>query len=424
MTATFLTAGGPYYFPSQFDNLSGYTITGITIAGGGGGGVLYVGDGYGGFGSQLNLSGIDLSSYTTNSLTIYVGGGGAYGSGGGSSIIFFSGTNTALTIAGGGGGGGSAVYGGNDFADGGYTTENLAYPNGNPQSTDNGVLGGFGGGSGRGGDAGHGNIANGIVGGSGYGGSGGASYPYSGGIGYNLSGDGSGGSADDQGYGGGGGGGYGGGGGGGSGSGSVGAQVGSGGGAGGNFINSIIANYTQVAYNPNRNLYGSLYGSDGFVTITYTYSSPSICFLADCDILLSNLSTKNITLLTVTDEVLGYFSQVPQKIKTIIKNTHDVHSLPNDNTPHHIRKNAFGENIPDKDIHLSGHHRIIFSSENSVGTFDKNFLGIQAFKLNNCEKVLNNPTEVTYYHVILENENEGLIVNNLPVESCTDVASN
>ena len=80
--------------------------------------------------------------------------------------------------------------------------------------------------------------------------------------------------------------------------------------------------------------------------------------------------------------------------------------------------NTFGSNSPDKDIHLSGHHRIIVQTENN------HFAGVQTFKLGNCKKETNNSDEVDYYHIILENRGVGLIVNNLPVEDCVDEFKN
>jgi len=136
--------------------------------------------------------------------------------------------------------------------------------------------------------------------------------------------------------------------------------------------------------------------------------------MSDCDILLSNFTTKNITELSVSDEVLGYLSNRAEKIKKILKRTHFIDFLEETNKPYLIKKNAFGPDTPNKDIHLSGHHRIITKME------DNHFVGIQTFQLPNCKKETENSDEVTYYHVLLENKGVGLIVNNLPVEDCVE----
>jgi hypothetical protein len=142
--------------------------------------------------------------------------------------------------------------------------------------------------------------------------------------------------------------------------------------------------------------------------------SSAICLLPDCDVLLSNFTLKNITEITLSDEVIGYLSKRPEKIKKVIKRTHFTNFLEDTNKPYLIERSAFGPNVPDKDIHLSGHHRIITQTE------DNHFVGVQSFKLDNCKKALNNPDEVTYYHILLENQGAGLIVNNLPVEDCIE----
>jgi hypothetical protein len=141
-----------------------------------------------------------------------------------------------------------------------------------------------------------------------------------------------------------------------------------------------------------------------------------ICFLSDCDIVLEDYSTKNISVLEKSDKVLGYFSKQPQSISQILKTKHQIKSLQPTNVPYLIKKSSFSENVPEKDIHLSGHHRIILK------TGENNFTGIQTFKLQECVKVNYNNLEekVEYYHIILENKEESLIANNLPVESCVD----
>lgn len=413
--------------PPGEGNLSDYTILTIKIVGGGGGASFYNSNGNlfynnGGNGAEIFT---ELNSQINGSyINIYVGRGGSYdnsvdiasgGSGGGSSSI----TNDAgvvLLIAGGGGGGGITNNGGDYESDAPYTN----------------VGNGLKGMSGMGGKGGNNTIGglNGIDGNNGYGGSGGKSYACStlGGLLDILGGGGNG-----PGYGGdggnlldvspyycisgGGGGGYGGGGGGG-----VAADTGpgGGGGGGGNFINNLFSTFTVTSAN-NAGTQSNT-NTDGYVTIYYTYNpqppepTPAhLCFLSDCDILLSDLSTKNITELHITDEVLGYLTNKPEKIKQIIKRVHFIDFLEDTNKPYLISKDSFAPNVPNKDIHLSGHHRVILSIE------DNHFVGMQTFKLPNCRKERNNPDEIAYYHIILENRGVGLIVNNLPVEDCVEI---
>ena len=397
--------------------LSDYTITQIEIAGAGGGA------GIGGGGSFENTGGngalITLSPVTLNAdfLNILVGGGGVNGgpnsggSGGGSSIITDDTGLSYYAVAGGGGGGG--VFIGNNGGNGGTPAGSNAsgFCGGSGGSGGNGGGGGIGQfGGGNGGDGGTTLTPDGGYGGGGYDSpAGGYTLGGYGGLGTGIGGNGS----MIGGYGcGGGGGGYGGGGGGGvrpdSG--------GGGGGGGGSYVNTVSFTAIYSTYTNSGGNAGRFTGLDGYVTITYTVNSPSsaICLLSDCDVLLSDFTLKNITEITLSDEVIGYLSKRPEKIKKVIKRTHFIDFLEDTNKPYLIERSAFGPNVPDKDIHLSGHHRIITQTE------DNHFVGVQSFKLDNCKKALNNPDEVDYYHIILENQGAGLIVNNLPVEDCIE----
>jgi len=402
-------------FPLSGTGLSDYTITQIVIAGAGGGvGVdSAVGpQSYGGNGSLITLS--IINPLITDSLKIYVGKGGssdtnsppAGGSGGGSSQINDASDTITFAVAGGGGGGGVVFGGGeNDGGNGGL-----------PKGSNGGGTtgGGFGGGGGGGG--GNGGTPINIEGGPGGGTYVNGNY-LSGGAGYG-SGYGGDGSNIVQ-YTGGGGGGWGGGGGGGLDA----VGGGGGGGGGGSYFNAtnFSAVYSEYPNSGGDPLNESQYnGLDGYVTITYTVNNPSqaICLLSDCDVLLSDFTLKNITEITLSDEVIGYLSKHPEKIKKVVKRTHFIDSLEETNKPYLIPMNTFGSNSPDKDIHLSGHHRIIVQTENN------HFAGVQTFKLGNCKKETNNSDEVDYYHIILENRGVGLIVNNLPVEDCVDEFKN
>ena len=193
----------------------------------------------------------------------------------------------------------------------------------------------------------------------------------------------------------------------------------SGGGAGGSYV---VDSATAVTYASADNGGGKPggtplgYGGDGSVTITYTVVQP-VCLLENCDVLVEGDAKehvyKNITKITKEDRVIGFFTRKPVKILEVIKRVHKIKNIEPTNLPYIIKKSSFGENTPDKNIHLSGHHRLII--RNGDGTFT----GVQAFKLGLSKLEVDTET-VTYFHIRLEITQEGLIVNNLPVESCQD----
>ena len=96
--------------------------------------------------------------------------------------------------------------------------------------------------------------------------------------------------------------------------------------------------------------------------------------------------------------------------------THDIKYLTDTNHPYLIKKNSFGIGVPEKDIHLSGHHRIVLRKD------DGTFLGVQTFKLEQCIKddTLAVKGQIIYYHIVLEDRTESIVVNNVPVESCVE----
>jgi hypothetical protein len=411
---------GPYTFPPT-GTLSDYIITQIEIAGAGGGGTnlnVITPHSFGGNGAKLTLSSLDLSSFGSQVLNIFIGGGGGgnannpptTGAGGGGSSQILTGA-TVLCVSGGGGGAGNAPAKTNGACSGG----DGGTPNGANGFGSFGNYGGGGGSNGSGGNGGSGAIGGNGGGNGSFGNGGNGGGATNGGSGNGGSGNGGNGANDiNNYYGGGGGGGYGGGGGGASKGDGLDANAG-GGGGGGSFYNQTYI--TGIVYSTISNGgTDGLKGGDGLITITYTVNNPSqaICLLSDCDILLSDFTLKNITEITLSDEVIGYLSKRPEKIKKVIKRTHFIDFLEDTNKPYLIERSAFGPNVPDKDIHLSGHHRIITQTE------DNHFVGVQSFKLDNCKKALNNPDEVDYYHIILENQGAGLIVNNLPVEDCIE----
>jgi len=410
-TITYSTDG---IFPIS-GTLVDYTITQIEIAGGGGGaGHTISTNTDGGGGANIKINDISIGGGVAF-LNIYVGTGGhsllistSGGGGGGGSSKIITDTGVILTISGAGGGGGQ-----NTGSNGG----NGGTPVGQNGSGNN-LYTGKGGNNSNGGVAGqyvsgllpidgsNAYLPNPVFGGNGGLGIGENEIDFAtGGTGNGGNSGGSGGGGVGIGGGGGGGGGYGGGGGGSTGDG--------GGGGGASFVNPSFSSTIIYSVASNGGNVLNFEGGNGYITITYNLNT-SICLLSDCEVLLSNFTLKNITEITLSDEVFGYFSKRPEKIKKVIKHSHFINFLEDTNKPYLIEKNAFGSNVPDKDIHLSGHHRIIAHSE------DNHFVGVQTFKLENCKKEIVNPDEVDYYHIILENKGVGLIVNNLPVEDCIE----
>ena len=126
----------------------------------------------------------------------------------------------------------------------------------------------------------------------------------------------------------------------------------------------------------------------------------------------------NITAVKEGDFVMGYFSKSPHKVSELIKHTHTLKNIEETNRPYIIKKSACGDELPNKDIHLSGHHRVILVKD------DRTFLGVQTFKLDFSSRddfYEDKPEDsVVYYHIKLDNKTEGIIVNGMPVETCQD----
>jgi hypothetical protein len=392
-------------------NLSGYIIQSIEIAGAGGGAGIGGGtvgvENDGGNGALITTGILNVNGI--NKLNIYVGTGGSAGAansgggGGASSKITNDDDTITFLIAGGGGGGG--VVGGNKGGAGGT-------PTGQAAEINIGRIGGGLGGSGGVGGAGGVGTDPGVKGGNGDGGNGGNGRVSTGAVINGGVGDGTGigGNCATTSIGlgvGGGGGGYGGGGGGG-----VDGSDGGGGGGGGSF--SDMTYFATTNYSLYENSGGNTSrptGAQGYVKITFSAVPEPICLLSNCDVLVNGDIYKNIKTITLDDIVVGYFSRQPQRIRKILKNTHFLKDIEYTNKPHIIRKSQLSNNVPSKDVCLSGHHRLILKQE------DGGYIGVQAFKLN-FERAEIEGEVVDYYHIELEDNHEGLIVNNLPVESC------
>ena len=199
-----------------------------------------------------------------------------------------------------------------------------------------------------------------------------------------------------------------------------------------NFMNSNpVTLHVGSNLPPGITLFGNLLsgtpttpGTYNFVldgsTMNFTMNVPGgpICLLENCDVLVEaegvkEYTYKNITKITKNDRVIGYFSRKPVKILEVLERVHKIADLDPNNMPFVIRKSHYNANTPDKDIHLSGHHRVIIKEDSGK------FLGVQVFKLG-FDKVDMQGETVRYFHIRLEDRLEGLIVNNLAVESCQD----
>jgi hypothetical protein len=119
-------------------------------------------------------------------------------------------------------------------------------------------------------------------------------------------------------------------------------------------------------------------GVTKFASCEYISNTP-VCFLNNCFILLENETYKNITLLTEKDKIKGYFSKKAESILKIQKHSHLLKNIPVENRPYLILQHSFGKNIPNKNINVSGYHRIIIEKEKN------HFIGIQTFKIPSCQ---------------------------------------
>jgi hypothetical protein len=139
------------------------------------------------------------------------------------------------------------------------------------------------------------------------------------------------------------------------------------------------------------------------------------CLLPNSKIKLYDNSYKEIQNLNLSDKLKSPFSDKPQTIKQIIKNSVSFNTS-SKNMPIHIPKSFLSENVPFEDVYISGHHRIIIQTE------ENKYTGVQAFKLMDKflseEEVLNMfGHQMVYYHIELEDPGEHLIVSDMFVES-------
>jgi hypothetical protein len=102
----------------------------------------------------------------------------------------------------------------------------------------------------------------------------------------------------------------------------------------------------------------------------------------------------------------------------------DLNDLHTDNFPYKIPKGFFTPDIPEKDVYISGFHRIILTLSSKDKAFD--CIGVQTYRLVPKEYKLTfeneileitGENEIKYYHIELEDGKGVMIVDGLQVET-------
>jgi N-acetylneuraminic acid mutarotase len=147
----------------------------------------------------------------------------------------------------------------------------------------------------------------------------------------------------------------------------------------------------------------------------------ALCFLAPTKILNSDDIYVPISKIKKGDLVKGVFSKKPVKV------IHCGHSVINLDLftiydfPRKIPKDFFADNIPCNDIYLSGGHSLIFKISNNkalkIPTSRISELDKYEIKSETEIKSITNEEECRYYHIELEDTNEGVIASGLDVET-------
>ena len=164
----------------------------------------------------------------------------------------------------------------------------------------------------------------------------------------------------------------------------------------------------------------SLSGS-GPLFLTFEISDPvHTCLLACSSVLLSDYTYKPISQVTTDDSVLCPFSKQPKKIKRCRCNIVDLKNLHVNNFPYRIPKAFFTPTIPEKDVFISGYHRIITPSITNIFDWIQTHRIVpDEHKITNEEDILKitGESEVKYYHIELEGGKGGMFIDGLPVET-------
>ena len=182
--------------------------------------------------------------------------------------------------------------------------------------------------------------------------------------------------------------------------------------------------FAQLFVNYYNHTLSAFIGDDKFLQLIGTIENflPP-CFLCTTQILIEDGTYKLVKDLTTNDKVISPFTNVPQKVKKILKRAVYTNHTPSTNMPLIIKKNSISENMPLHDVFLSGHHRVFIETENNPEF--KKVMGVQAFKLFGKENFLTREEalqitkedELIYYNIELEDPTQALIASGLGVES-------
>ena len=159
-------------------------------------------------------------------------------------------------------------------------------------------------------------------------------------------------------------------------------------------------------------------------TVTFVTSNP--CFLSPTRILsfTNNVPIyKPISTIKKGDYVQGAVFNCPTKVKHCGYSEVSTDIIAKYNYPRRIPKDFFGENKPFEDIYCTGGHRVItYSTETITNTKElvlipfSTFPNLTSYTTNDEIMTITKESTPRYYHIELENENEGVIAGGVGVE--------
>ena len=174
----------------------------------------------------------------------------------------------------------------------------------------------------------------------------------------------------------------------------------------------------STTYEPANNPY-----ENGYVTITYTLPDPDPpCLLAVNSVFLHNKIYKPISQITNDDSIYCPLTKTSKKVKRCFYEIVNYQTIDENNFIHKIPKGHFDANTPEKDVHISGFHRIYFK----VKEYQNYIHGEQTFKVvpkgfkitdENILLEITGENELRYYHLELEDGKGAMLVDGLVVET-------
>ena len=140
------------------------------------------------------------------------------------------------------------------------------------------------------------------------------------------------------------------------------------------------------------------------------------CFTSEALVQVSTTKEEiKISELKQKDKILNALSSTNQFLT--VKHVHvhkvDLSQIEPENVLYKIPASHFGENVPNKDLIISGHHRIVFQNKKE----SNHFHGEQAFKLLGKEFIEQDQGKIFYFNVEVEEGKSVMIVNGLGVET-------